>query len=189
MQDKEMQYFKLFRDVCKVINSSLNLREVLDLITASVIDVLNVKACTVFLWDRERNILEASATHGLSETYLKKGPIVADKSIAETLDGKTALIYDTSNDSRVQYPEEAKREGVASILSVPISVKGQMIGVLRLYTSESRDFSDNEYELIYGLADMGGLAIDNARMHDHLKTDHESLIQEVHKWFDYGSNP
>ncbi len=60
----------------------------------------------------------------------------ADKSIAETLDGQTVLILDTSNDSRVQYPEEAKKEGIASVLSVPITVKGQIIGVLRIYTSE-----------------------------------------------------
>ncbi|MCP4274308.1 MAG: GAF domain-containing protein, partial [Gammaproteobacteria bacterium] len=107
-------------------------------------------------------------------------------SIAETLDGQIVLILDTSNDSRVQYPEEAKKEGIASVLSVPITVKGQIIGVLRIYTSEQRNFSDDEYELISGLADMGGIAIDNARMYDHLKAEHESLIDETHRWFEYG---
>jgi len=111
---------------------------------------------------------------------------VADKSIAATLDGQIVLILDTSNDSRVQYPEEAKREGIASVLSVPITVKGQIIGVLRIYTSEQRNFSDDEYELISGLADMGGIAIDNARMYDHLKAEHEKLIDETHRWFEYG---
>jgi hypothetical protein len=51
----------------------------------------------------------------------------ADKSIAETLGGQIVLILDMSNDTRVQYPEEAKREGIVSVLSVPISVKGQII--------------------------------------------------------------
>ena len=189
MQDKEIKYFKLFRDACKAINSSLDLREVLNLITENVVKVLNVKACTVFLWDRQRNILEVSATHGLSEAYLKKGPLAADKSIAETLKGKMVLIFDTTNDARVQYPQEAKREGIASILSVPISVKGQLIGVLRIYTSEPRNFSDEESEFISGLADMGGLAIDNARMHDHLKAEHESLVKDVHQWFEFGKMP
>ena len=123
----------------------------------------------------------------MSEVYLRKGPLDADKSIAETLDGKIVLIIDMSNDSRVQYPEEAKREGIVSVLSVPITVKGQVIGVLRIYTSEQRNFSDDEYELISGLADMGGIAIDNARMYDRLKTEHENLIDETHRWFEYGS--
>ena len=110
----------------------------------------------------------------------------ADKSIAETLDGKIVLIRETSSDSRVQYPEEDTREGIASLLSVPINVKDQIIGVLRIYTSEQRDFSENEYHLILGLADMGGIAIDNARMYDRLKADHESLIADTYQWFEFG---
>ena len=186
MQKKELRYFKTFRDVCKVVNSSLDLNEVLALITENIVELISVKACTIFLLDKIRNKLEVSASHGLSEAYLKKGPLDADKSIADTLDGQIVLILDTSKDTRVQYPEEAKKEGIVSLLSVPISVKDHIIGVLRLYTSEQRNFSDDEYELISGLADMGGIAIDNARMYDHLKAEHENLIDETHRWFEYG---
>lgn len=187
MQAKEIHYYKLFRDVCKVINSSLDLKEVLKLIAQNIVTALEVKACTVFLWDRKRNTLEVSAAHGLSETYLQKGPLDADKSIAETLKGETIIISDAANDPRVQYPDAAKREGITSLLSVPISVKNQIIGVLRLYCAEKRDFSDDECEFICGLSDMGGIAIDNARMYDHLKVDHEKLIAETHRWFEFGS--
>ena len=186
MQNKELTYFQLFRDVCKVINSSLDLKVVLMQITENIVKLLNIKACTIFLLDKTQNKLDVSASHGLSEAYLRKGPLDADKSIAETLGGQIVLILDMSKDTRVQYPEEAKREGIVSVLSVPISVKGQIIGVLRLYTSEQRNFSDDEYELISGVADMGGIAIDNARMYDRLKAEHEKLIDETHRWFEYG---
>lgn len=187
MKAQEKNYFRLFRDICKTINSSLNLAEVLNLITENVVSALNVKACTVFLWDREKNSLEVSATHGLSESYLKKGPLIADKSIAETLGGESVFIYDVGNDPRIQYPDEAEKEGIASILSMPISVKTQIIGALRIYTAERRNFSKDEDEFIAGLADIGGIAIDNARMHDHLKADHERLIADVHQWFELGT--
>ena len=186
MQTKEILYFKLFKDVCKVMNSCLDLQKVLKLIAENIVGVLDVKACTVFLWDKERNKLDVSAAHGLSEAYLKKGPLDADKSITETLDGQIVIIPDAFNDPRVQYPEAAKNEGIASMLSIPISVKDQIIGVLRIYTSEQRDFSDDECEFICGLSDMGGIAIDNARMYDHLKADHEKLIEETHRWFEFG---
>ena len=187
MDAKEINYFRLFRDICTVINSSLNLAEVLKLITENVVSALNVKACAVFLWDREKNTLEISATHGLSEPYLKKGPLIADKSIAETQQGKSVFIYDIGNDPRIQYPHEAKKEGIASILSIPISVKTQVIGVLRIYTAEQRNFSENENEFIEALTDISGIAIDNARMYDHLKADHERLIVDVHQWFEFGA--
>jgi signal transduction protein with GAF and PtsI domain len=131
----------MFRDVCKVINSTLNLEEVLNLITENIVNALNLKGCTVFLLDKERNRLEVSASYGVSKAYLQKGPLDADKSIAETLNGESVLIYDTTTDSRIQYPQEAKKEGIASIFSVPISVKGQVIGVLRIYTSQRKNVS------------------------------------------------
>jgi len=186
MPTKEIQYFKLFRDVCKVVNSSLDLKEVLKLIAENIVAALEVKACTVFLWDKKCNTLEVSAAHGLSAAYLEKGPLDADKSIAATLDGQIVIILDANNDPRVQYPAAAKSEGIASVLSVPISVKEQIIGVLRIYTSLPRDFSDDECEFICGLSDMGGIAIDNARMYDHLKEAHEKLIDETHRWFEFG---
>ena len=51
MKNKELRYFKLFRDVCKVINSSLDLKEVLILITENIVKIINAKACTIFLLD------------------------------------------------------------------------------------------------------------------------------------------
>jgi signal transduction protein with GAF and PtsI domain len=186
MEDTQLQYFRLFRDVSKAVNSSLEVAEVLKLITENTVAALNVKACTIFLLDKDRKILEARASHGLSESYLKKGPVEADKSISGSLKGKTVLIYNVTNDPRAQYPKEAGKEGIASILSIPMTVKGEIIGVLRIYTSEPRKFSYDEIEFIYGVADMGGIAIDNARMYHHLKSDHDRLIQDVHQWFDFG---
>ena len=187
MDDIQFQYFRLLRDVSKAVNSSLNVAEVLKLITENTVAALEVKACTLFLLNRDQKILEARASHGLSESYLKKGPVKADKSISGSLKGKTVLIYNVANDPRVQYPEAAEKEGIASILSIPMTLKGDIIGVLRIYTSESRKFSYDEIEFIYGLADLGSIAIDNARMYRHLKSDHERLIHDVHKWFDFES--
>ena len=186
MEDRGMDYFRCFRDVCKVINSSLNIVEVLSSITESIVEKLSVKGCTIFLLNKRKKRLEVSTSHGLNEAYLTKGPIDSDKSISDSLNGKSVLIYDASNDARVQYPEEARKEGIASIFSEPIAVKGEVIGVLRIYTSEPRNFNDAEKELISGMAEMGGIAIENARMYSHLKADHERLIYDVHQWFEFG---
>ena len=184
MGTKEMKYFKSFKDMSTIINSSLNLKEVLDLITKNITRVLNVKACTLFLLDKERKRLKVSATFGLSEAYLKKGTLDADKSITDSLEGNAVLIYDVQEDSRIQYPEEAMREGISSILSVPIPVKGTVIGVLRIYAAQPYRFSDNEIEFVSGLAEMGGIAIVNARMYEHLKEDSQNLIEDAWEWYE-----
>lgn len=183
------RHFKEFRDVCSVISSSLNVKEVLNAIVKSAVSSLTVKACAIFLLNRVEKKLEIGASLGLSDAYLNKGPVDAEKSMKESMSGKTVLVYDVAKDPRIQYPKQAQGEGIASILSAPIPVKGNVIGVLRIYTSKPYKFFENEMEFIHGLAEMGGIAIDNARMYDHLKVDHEKLIKETHQWFQFGRMP
>ena len=186
MPVQEIRFLKLFKNVCKAINSSLNIKEVLNSITENTVNILNVKGCTIFLLDQVEKKLKISSSNGLSEAYLNKGSVDSEKSIVETLSGKWVLVPDATNDYRIQYPKEAKKEGIISILSVPMSVKMKIIGVLRIYTAESRIFTDVEKEFISGLSEIGSIGIENARMYTILKSDHEKLIYDVHQWFDYG---
>lgn len=94
------------------------------------------------------------------------------------------MIPDATSDYRIQYPLEAKKEGIITILSVPMSLKNRIIGVLRIYTSEPREFSDAEKEFISGFAEIGSIGIENASMYTILKKNHEKLIHDVHKSFD-----
>jgi signal transduction protein with GAF and PtsI domain len=189
IMSNEMKYLKLFKDLCKKINSSLDLGEVLKSISENAAKMLNVKGCAVFLLDKDRKRLSVSASYGLSDDYINKGPLDSEKSMVECLRGKQVMVSDVVNDSRIQYPEEARKEGIASILSVPMSIRGKIIGVLRIYTSGARYFFDIENEFISGLAEIGSIGIENARMFHHLKNDYEKLMSDVHQWFDYGRMP
>ena len=184
MEAKELRYLKLFISVCKSINSTLNLKEVLDLTTKNLVKVSDVKTCTVFILDRRSANLEVGATYGLSKAYLGKGRLDADKSIADSLRGNPAMVYDVQNDPRIQYPNEARRERISSILSVPITVRQEVIGVLRAYTSRLHEFSDDEIKFISGLAEMGGIAIVNARMYEQLQEYSQNLMHDTWEWFE-----
>jgi len=168
-----------YQDATKAISSSLNLNEVLDLIVKSVVNLLDVKGCGVNLLDSTGKCLETRVACGLSEDYLAKGPIFADKSITETIEGKTVFIQDVSNDARIQYPNEAQNEGIVSILSIPLKAKDQVIGVLRVYTGVVREFTDKEMDLMYKLAEQAGIAVMNAKLYQGIKNDYESLKKEL----------
>lgn len=187
MSGTERQYLRSFKDVCKAINSSLDIGEVLESITKNTVDLLSIKGCTLFLLDKKTKQLLVSKSHGLSEEYINKGPVDSEVSIQNTLKGEWVLVPDARSDDRIQYRKEAEKEGIASILSVPMYVKGTLIGMLRLYTSEPRTFSEMENEFISGLVEIGSIGIENARMYSHMKSDHDKLIQDVHQWFDFGA--
>ena len=180
------QYFKSFRDVSTLISKSLDLKEILDSITENVARSLITKACAIFLLSKAENRLKLQSSYGLSDAYLNKGPIDAEKSICGCLTGKPLLVLDATTDSRIQYRTEAEKEGIASILSVPISVKGQIIGCLRIYTAKPHEFTENETEFIFGITEMGGIAIENAIMYEQLKSEHQKLIDDAHRWFEFG---
>lgn len=189
MEAKETQYLKLFKEVCTQINSSLDIGEVLKTIAENMVKTMKVKGCSIYLLDREKKKLRLSASFGLSEAFLNKGPVDAEKSIVESLRGARVLVADATRDARVQYPEQNRKEGIVSILSVPISTREKVIGVLRIYTGEIRSFTDVEHQFIEGIAEIGGIGIENARMYQHLKSDYERLMSDVHQWFDYGRMP
>jgi signal transduction protein with GAF and PtsI domain len=176
MIPQEKDYFDSFLEVVKAINSTLDRQEVLDLLVSNATQVMDLKASAIRLLDEKQLALELVASHGLSEKYLNKGPVDADKSIADAMEGKTISVYNVSEDPRAQYPKEAKEEGIVSIISVPLRIKGRVIGVMRLYTPEPREFAEEEINSAEALAEMGAIAIENARMYEKIKRDYETLM-------------
>jgi signal transduction protein with GAF and PtsI domain len=179
MKAQEKTFFDSFRGVVKVINSSLDLREVLKMLVGEVRKVLDLKGCAIHLLDPNRRTLELVASQGLSEKYIRKGPVDADRSIAEAMQGKTIRIYNAGKDPRVQYQKEAAEEGIYGIVSVPLRIKRRVIGVLRLYTAETRTLSDDEINFAEALAEMGAIAIENARMYEAIRKDYENVMSDI----------
>jgi len=174
-----------FEDVKQAISSTLNLKEVLDLIVQGVVKVMKVKGSILSLLDKNREKLRVFAHHGLSTNYVDKGPIDSSKSMGEViLSGKHAWVKDAASDPRVQYPREAMREGVASILSVPLIVRNKVIGALRVYTGEPREFSQEEIDFLYRFAEQVAMAIENARSYEDVKDEYEALRDDLWDHFD-----
>jgi GAF domain-containing protein len=78
-------------------------------------------------------------------------------------------IYDVTDDPRIQYSEAAKKEGIASILSVPIFVRGNVIGAMRVYTSKHWEFSLEDVNFVQALAQIAGILIDMCRLYQGQK--------------------
>lgn len=190
MEDRKGRFEKRYRadtfeDLKNSISSTLNLKEVLDLIVQGVVKVMKVKGSTLSLVDKNREKLRIFAHHGLSSNYVNKGLLDSSKSIGDTVyAGKHVWIEDATTDLRVQYPLEARREGIASILSVPLIVRNKVIGALRVYTSEPRPFTEEETAFLYGFAEQVALAIENARSYEDVKDEYEAMRDDLWEFMD-----
>lgn len=146
------------------------------LITAEAVKTaFRAKGCSVFLVDRETRELGLVASSGLSDTYLNKGPIHFMQTIREAKDAVPIAIYDVMDDPRIEYPEEARKEGIASLLGVPIISHDKIIGALRIYTKSRWEFSVNDITLAQAVALICGMAMDMCRMYKGYKTSIEIL--------------
>ncbi len=141
-------YYQGLYEAAAVLNSSREIRDILHSIVENVAKTVMAKGCSLMLLSRNKRVLSHVASYGLSEGYRTKGPVLADKSLAEALAGKVVNVLHAPEDDRIQYPEEARKEGIASILSVPMMLRNEIVGVIRVYTAEPQQFTIDDIYFI-----------------------------------------
>lgn len=177
--------YAAFRQIAHGMNSSLDLREVLTSLLLQSVEELHVRAGSIRLLGPRAQTLHLAAAYGLSERYLTKGAVkVAQSPVDQHVltERQPVAITELSEARGFQYPEEAQREGIRSVLVVPLAARGVPIGVLRVYSGQIRHFSAEEIAFISTVADLGGLAIENAKLHETLKTRLAALQADANAW-------
>ncbi|KPA11276.1 histidine kinase [Candidatus Magnetomorum sp. HK-1] len=178
---KQLINYETMLRVMKAISHSKDPAEIALMTTEGIKTALDVKGCSLFLFNRKSNELEVAASFGLSQNYINKGPISAMHSIAQALEDGPVAIYDVMDDPRIQYPSEANKEGITSLLSVPIVFGGTLVGAMRVYTSEPWEFTLDDVNFVNALAQMAGAAIHMAKYIKGLKSSIDVLksLREV----------
>jgi signal transduction protein with GAF and PtsI domain len=172
---KQLINYETLLKITGAISATRDPEDVVVLTVESVKTAMDVKGCTLFLVDRKTDELKIAGSYGLSRNYLDKGPVSSLKSIAESIKEGPVAIYDVSDDPRLQYPEEAQKEGIASILSVPMNVHDRVLGALRVYTAEPWEFTLEDVNFVHAVAQIVGMAIDLCRLNKGYKSSIEIL--------------
>ncbi len=172
---KEIINYQTLLKVTHGVVMSRDPEEVCLLIVDSVKSALEAKGCALLLFNRKSNELEVAASMGLSQEYLNKGPLSALRSIAHSLKDGPVAIDDVTDDPRIQYPEEAKKEGISSILSVPIVLRENPMGVLRVYSAQPWEATLEDVNFVQAIAQIAGMALEMSRLYKGLKDSIEIL--------------
>ena len=165
----------IFKVVTKAIAESDNLGIMTNHLTQLLVGALEIKGCTLFALNPETEELEVLASFGLSINYVNKGPLFVEKSIGPSLKAEPILIGDVSKTDRLQYPEDAKKEGIGAIVSLPIKFYSETIGALRLYHYEPWDISERDLDSLLLLGENIGLAMMYTRLLNSLQSIKETI--------------
>ena len=183
MAEKKKNYFSALYEVARAVNASLTPSQVMKEVIACVAGTMKVKACSLRLLESRRKKLLMGAHQGLSDGYIRKGPVLVEESGLDkkALKGKTVWLKNAQTDKNFQYQEKAKAEGIKSVLVVPLMVGKKSIGVLRAYTEKVREFTEDEIKFLEAMANLSAIALENARLHQALRRDYDLLIEHKYR--------
>jgi len=163
--------------VSKTITSNLYLEDILKLIVTVTAEITDSKICSLMLIDDKTNELVLKATQSMSEAYNKKPQLKIGEGIAGrvALENKAISIYDLPRELDYKSKAIAEKEGLKSLLSVPLAVKGKVIGVLNNYTSYPHKFTKDEINILTTVASQASIVIENAELMVKSKVIQEEL--------------
>ncbi|HHE42003.1 MAG TPA: hypoxanthine phosphoribosyltransferase [Dehalococcoidia bacterium] len=164
MTTSRARYCSALQHIVSVANSGLTLRRTCNAIAKAVAKATDMNGCRVLLLDPKRNYLTTVGAFGLSDLYLRKGPLMARQSLPEVLEGNIAVVTHAPTDKRLQHPDVAESQHVNSIAAAPILRGDETIGELRIYSRESRDLSTAEKDFLRSAASVCSVVLERAEL-------------------------
>jgi GAF domain-containing protein len=175
-------------DIGRAVTSRLRLEEILQLLVEKGALIFGALGAAVYLTNLEKNLLEVNAFYGVDEAFFAKKALPIDDAIRECLD-HLVIVKEVPEQGVPGFPEGLAEQNLHSVVCTPLKIKENSIGILRLYFERLRDFPHSDQVLFAILADFSAIAIENARLFNHIKRDFQDLTRDVWRWYDWGERP
>jgi signal transduction protein with GAF and PtsI domain len=174
------KYIKALMDISRAMTSDLYLEEILKLIVMVTAKVTGVEICSLWLLDEtsEGEKMRLKATQAIDPDYVKDRSLNMDEGVVGYVatNNHPLIIEDVLKEPRFKEKEMAKRLGLVSMVSLPLSAKeDKVIGVLNCFTAEPHQFLETEVNLITTVANQAAVAIFNTELMVQTKVIQEEL--------------
>lgn len=174
--------YNVLRYISASLNSNTQVKHVLHTVVMKVSELLKSKGALIRIFNLETQEMELGAAYGLGDHYLSKGPVSSQVVITDLFrQNKAIIIRDILNDPRVQYPREAWDEGIRMILDLPIFLGNDIVGLLRVFFDEPREFSREELNYIILIAERGAAVIQKAQLLETQQSRYDQLVLQTEK--------
>lgn len=169
-------------NVSRTINSTLGLDDALQVVTREACVLMRAKMCSLMMLDESREWLDLRASYGAGDAYISKPRLSASESLVGVVvrRRKPLQVENVQVSTRYQNVDLARREGLVSVLSVPLLFADQAIGALSVYTGQPYSFSNEEIRVLSALAELSAIAIEKARLYERI-VDVEELLRRNEK--------
>ncbi|HKV11077.1 MAG TPA: sigma 54-interacting transcriptional regulator [Thermoanaerobaculia bacterium] len=183
-------------EVLKVVNSSLDLQEVLNRTMDLVLERLGAERGMIVLSNRITRELEVAVVRNLGYEDEDEGRKLSESVVRRVIETREpVLAVDAVSDGRFAGSESIIARHIRSILCVPLAIRDRMAGAIYVDHRHSRHlFGQSDLEFLVAFADQAAIAIENARLYGELdsarqklKEENESLRREIFSSHNLGS--
>ncbi len=178
MQAIDRTHYRSMHKLLEDIDSTTPPQDLCSSILKGITEATGSRGCSLMLFTKGKKVLFRCAAHGLSDWFFKKCAVTTDQGISQALKGK-ATVKNVASDHRVGYRKQVMKEGIASILNIPIKLRGKIIGAMQIYTSDERNFTDNEISFACMIAEFAAEALDKAGFYEVVQRDYEAFRKSM----------
>jgi len=163
--------------ISKAIASDQYIEDILRLIVIVTAKVMNSEVCSLWLLDEKARALTIRATQSIDSDYIKERSVKLGEGVVGYVarHNKPYEVGNVLEEPRFKEKELARKMGLVSMLSIPMSVKDRMIGVINCYTSVPHEFTETEKNLFTTVANQAAVAIFNTELMVQTKVIQEEL--------------
>lgn len=185
MTKKPLDYYKALYQLASEADSATAVESELASLVENTAKTIGAKGCSIMLLTEDQNQLVRMADYGLSKAYIRKGFAELDSVMAEALKGTPVIVKDAATDDRVQYRLQAKKEGIVSMITLPLMMEGKIAGILRAYSDHPTDFSVADIAFLSSVANLSASTISKHQMYQTMERYYQEIldskIQELGK--------
>jgi len=163
----------------RLIVAEMDIGRVFDLIVSVARELFDADACSLMLLQGKEEIFRIVSSYGLSDEFRASHYITLDEArlvMDKIYKGKPMFITnlaDLINRDR----ELMKREGIVSVLSVPILIDEEIYGILNLYSKKEIRYDEESFDILEAFALEVSIAIKNAELYEKAVRTTSSIIK------------
>lgn len=157
--------------ISAALAAAWELKDTLHVITRITSEVMGVDSCSIYLQDDASGLLVLKATTGLSEQALGRASLGPGEGLTgwAVTHGEPVAVRDAPSDPRFKLLPDTNEEGLRSLLAVPLSVQGRLIGAINVQTTQPHDFTEDEVELLSLIANLAAGALEKAALYERMR--------------------
>jgi len=176
LNKKPLDYYKALYKLSSEAHSAVAVESELAALVQNTAQTIGVKGCSIMLLTEDQKKLVRMADYGLSKSYVRKGLAELDSVTAEALKGTPVIVKDTANDPRVQYRSQAQKEGIVSMITLPLMIDGKIAGILRAYSDHPTEFSVPDMAFLSSVANLSAAAISKNQIYKTMERYYQDIL-------------